>query len=180
MRYVTSFLPTRWIAATAVALLAATLAQPAAAQWKWRDKGGQVQYSDLPPPSGVSDADILQRPISAQRKSGPAGAAPAAAASAASAAPAATLTPRTVEPELEAKRKKAEQDETDKRKAEEQRLAAVRLQNCISARTHLQALLDGQRIVRTNERGEREVLDDKGRADDLQRTRALVASECGK
>ena len=28
---------------------------PAAAQWKWRDKRGQVQYSDLPPPRDIPD-----------------------------------------------------------------------------------------------------------------------------
>ena len=35
---------------------------PAEAQWKWRDKGGHVQYSDLPPPAGTPDQDILARP----------------------------------------------------------------------------------------------------------------------
>ena len=42
-------------------LLAALVALPtqAAMQWKWRDAQGQVQYSDRPPPPGVSDKDIL-------------------------------------------------------------------------------------------------------------------------
>ena len=37
----------------------ACIALPAEAQWKWRDKGGHVQYSDLPPPAGTPDQDIL-------------------------------------------------------------------------------------------------------------------------
>ena len=38
------------------------MAGPALAQWKWRDAAGKVQYSDLPPPAGVAEKDILQRP----------------------------------------------------------------------------------------------------------------------
>ena len=52
----------RWTALVMTALVGATLALPAAAQWKWRDKNGQVQYSDLAPPNGVAERDILQRP----------------------------------------------------------------------------------------------------------------------
>ena len=35
---------------------------PVAAQWKWRDAGGRIQYSDRPPFASVPDRDILQRP----------------------------------------------------------------------------------------------------------------------
>lgn len=45
-----------------VALIGLTLAASAQAQWKWRDAKGNVQYSDMPPPAGVADKDILQRP----------------------------------------------------------------------------------------------------------------------
>ena len=51
-------------------LLAALLlcvALPAQAQWKWKDANGKVQYSDLPPPAGTPEKDILQRPASATR-----------------------------------------------------------------------------------------------------------------
>src|SRR6476659_7425487 len=71
--------------AALLALVAASLlALPAEAQWKWKDKGGHVQYSDLPPPPGTADQDILGRP-SARRSSTPV-AVPAAAASAAAVA----------------------------------------------------------------------------------------------
>ena len=39
-----------------------SLPLPAEAQWKWNDKGGHIQYSDLPPPAGTPDQDILSRP----------------------------------------------------------------------------------------------------------------------
>ena len=46
------------------ALVGGLAALPAQAQWKWRDKSGQTQYSDLAPPAGTPEADILQRPNS--------------------------------------------------------------------------------------------------------------------
>jgi hypothetical protein len=155
--------------------LGALLTLPAAAQWKWRDGRGQIQYSDLPPPQGTADKDILQRPAggAARAQAVPIGAAPAA--SAASAPP---LTAKGVEPELEAKKKKQEQDEADKKKAEEQRIAALRADNCIRARAQMRTLDSGVRIARTNDKGEREILDDKQRADETKRARDTIASDC--
>ena len=40
------------------------------------------------------------------------------------------------------------------------------------------ALNEGMRMTRTNEKGEREVLDDKGRAEEMQRARSVMASDC--
>jgi hypothetical protein len=147
---------------------------PAAAQWKWRDRAGQVQYSDLPPPAGTPEASILQRPA----PSAAARPTPAAAASAASAASAPPLTPKLGDPELEARRKKAEDEEARKKKIEENRVAATQAENCSRARGQLAALEQGQRIVRYNAKGEREYLDDKSRADEIQRVRGVMAADC--
>ena len=163
----------RWTAVVLTALLGAMLALPAASQWKWRDKSGQVQYSDLPPPSGVAERDVLQKPDTAVQRRAPA---PLPAASAASGPP--LLATKTVEPELEAKRHKAEQEEAAKKKAEEDRLSASRAENCARAKGHLRALDEGMRMARTNDKGEREILDDKGRAEETKRARDVVASDC--
>jgi len=156
-----------------VIALGGALCTPALAQWKWRDATGRVQYSDLPPPAGVSEAQILQRPNAAQRNATPATAAPQAQASAPS-LPAA----KTVEPELEAKRKQAEQEKASRQKAEDEKQAASRAENCSRAKSHLRALDDGIRLARVNAKGEREILDDKQRADETARTRALISAEC--
>jgi hypothetical protein len=42
----------------------------------------------------------------------------------------------------------------------------------------MSTLESGIRLSRTNESGEREILDDKQRADEMQRTRQIIASEC--
>ena len=156
------------------ALIGATLALPAAAQWKWKDRAGQVQYSDLPPPQGTQDKDILQRPTAASVSRG----GPVAPAPSASAAPAPQLAPKGVEPELEAKKKQQEQAEVDKRKAEEQRVAGQRAENCTRARAQLRTLESGVRVSRTNEKGEREFIDDGQRAAEVKRARDVVASDC--
>jgi hypothetical protein len=164
----------RFSVAVLVALTGAMLALPAAAQWKWRDKSGHMQYSDLPPPQGTAEQDILQRPNAAQRRQAPQ---PAASAASAASGAAGTLVSKT-EPELEAKRRKAEQDEAAKKKADEDKLAAARADNCSRAKGYLRTLDDGIRLARTNDKGEREILDDKQRAEESKRTRQVVASDC--
>lgn len=157
----------------AAALLLGTLL-PAEAQWVWRDKSGRVTASDLPPPREVSDKDILQRPDQGQRRPAPAAAPAAAAAS----APAQGGGKAPVDPQLEA-RKRAEDAQTDARKrAEDEKIAQQRAENCRRARGQLAALEQGQRMARVNEKGEREVLDDKGRAEEMKRAQDIIASDC--
>lgn len=155
---------------TTVSAMAQTAPLPPA--WKWRDATGQINVSDLPPPTSVPAKDILERPP-VQRKAAEAA---AAAASAASTSPA-TATPRT-DPELEARRKRTVDEQAALQQQQQERDAAVRADNCSRASAQLALLNDGQRIARTNAQGEREVLDDKARAEELQRTRAVVAANC--
>ena len=163
----------RWTALTCAAVLGALLAVPAQAQWKWRDKNGQTQYSDLPPPPGIAETDILQRPNANQRL---APAAAAAASSAASGAP--TLAPKGSDPELEAKRRKAEQDVAAKKKAEDEKVAIAKADNCLRAKAQLRTLDSGERIARTNDKGEREIMDDTARASEAKRTRDIISADC--
>jgi hypothetical protein len=162
-----------WAALALSALMGLGLCAPASAQWVWKDKNGKV-FSQLPPPPSVAEKDILQRPRGATRNS-----APQASEAASSAAPQAASSPaKTVDPALEAKRKKAELDEAAKRRAEEEKLKAAKADNCARAKAHLRALDDGMRLSRVNEKGEREILDDKARADESRRTREIVSSDC--
>ena len=167
----------RLTVAFVVAFAAALLASPAEAQWKWKDKGGRVQYSDLPPPAGTPEADILGKP-GARRAAAVTPPPAASAASASLAAASATLVPRTADPELEAKRKKAEADQAAKAKAEQDRVAAARAENCTRAKSQLATLESGIRLTRANAKGEREFLDDKQRADETRHARDTIRSDC--
>ena len=147
-------------------------ALPASAQWTWRDKNGQVNASDRPPPRDIPDKDILSRPAPAAPRT------PAPAASAASAPAAAAPGKGPLDRELDAKKRAAEQEQSTKAKGEEERLATQKAENCRRARSHVAALESGQRIARMDDKGEREVLDDRGRADELRQARAVITSDC--
>lgn len=178
--------PTVWRRATALALplavatLLTTMSLSADAQWRWRDKAGQVNASDRAPPRDVPDKDILSRPGIDPRRAAPAPVVAAASGAAEGTTPAAapSAPTTTLEREVQARKRAAEQEQSAKAKAEEERLTTQRGENCRAARNHLTALESGQRIARTNDKGEREVLDDKGRADEQRRAREVVASDC--
>ena len=107
-------------------------------------------------------------------------AAPRAATPAASGASAPLLAPKGTDPELEAKRKKAEQDAAARKRAEDEKIAIAKVDNCARARVQLKAIDDGQRLSRINAQGEREFLDDKGRAEEAQRARTVIDADCAK
>jgi Domain of unknown function (DUF4124) len=158
-----------WVAMTTV--LAQTDPLPSA--WKWRDASGQINVSDLPPPPSIPAKDILERPP-VERKAAPA---PRAAASAVVPALHSLSTPKT-DPELEARRKRALEEQAAQQRQQQEQADAVRAENCRRAQSAQALLSDGQRVSRTNAQGEREVLDDAARAAELQRIRAVIASDC--
>jgi hypothetical protein len=154
----------------ALVLLLAAATGPARAQYKWKDSRGQVHVSDLPPPREIPDKDVLQRPGASTRPL--ISIAPVAAAS----TPAAARTPQ--DPELEARRKRAELEAKAQAKADEDRLAAQRAENCQRARELLATLGNGQRLIKLDAKGERVVLDDAARAQEEAQTRRVIAADC--
>lgn len=157
-------------------LLCATalLMSPAAqAQWVWKDSRGQVHASDLPPPRDIPDRNVIQRPVAAPapRPAVPGSASPAAA-------PSASVPAARVDPELEARKRRADDEQAAQKKAEDTRQASQRVENCNRAREALRQLESGLRIARVNEKGEREFLDDQQLGAETQRARQVAASEC--
>ena len=165
----------RPISFAVLALLLLALAFPAQAQWKWRDAGGKIQYSDLPPPNGTPDKDILQRPVGVKPL---VVIQPFGATVAASAPAPAPSGPSKAELEREAKQKKQDQDAMAKQKEEERKLALQRRENCGRAQANMKMLQDGVRLTRANEKGESVPLDERQRAEEIQRTRNVMTSEC--
>ena len=166
---------TLWIVA-ALSAMVVTAAPSAWAQWKWKDSKGQVHISDLPPPRDIPDKDVMQRPADTAKRAAATAAAQASAANTpAASAPAAK--PK-VDPEIEARRVRQEQEQKAKDKAAEEKASAQRSDNCQRARQHLATLESGMRIARLNDKGEREIIDDKTRAEEMQRARQVMASEC--
>lgn len=159
-------------------LLGLVVAGSAQAQWKWRDAKGNVQYSDLPPPPGVLEKDILQRPPSATRNIVVVPVGQAAAPASAPAPKPAASAPSKAEQEAAARQKQEQDREAAKRKEEERKVAEARRENCSRAQASLRDLQSGMRISRTNEQGERSYLDDNQRQAEVDRARQVIASEC--
>lgn len=159
----------------------------AAAQWQWIDRDGRKIFSDRPPPPDIPPRSILKQPGGAPAPA-PAAAAPAAAAdaaaSAAAAAPAAARPPANApklsgkDKELEDKKKAAEAAEADKKKAEAEKVAKAKAENCARARRAKATFDSGARVATTNAKGEREIMDDAGRAVETKRLEGIIASEC--
>jgi hypothetical protein len=157
-------------------LLCLAAAGAAQAQWKWRDAKGNVQYSDMPPPAGTPDKDILQRPAAVRPTIvvSP----PGAPASAASAPSPAGSAPTRAEQEAGARARQERDSQTVKQKEEEKRIAAVRRDNCQRAQAQLRDLQSGNRIMRTNDKGERVFMDETQIAAEVSRARDVMTSEC--
>lgn len=158
---------------------AASLACGAAlAQWQWVDNTGRKVFSDTPPPAGVPEKSILKRPNVRV---------PAAALAAASTTPdtGSTTSPTVAAPkpsgrdeQLEAKKKQAEEADRARQKAEAEKVAQARAENCDRAKRAKATLDSGVRIATTNAKGEREILDDKARRAEVQRIDETIRTDC--
>lgn len=158
-------------------LLLAIAISPTWAQYKWKDSRGQVHASDLPPPREIAEKDVLQRPAAARKPVAATAPAPAASPAASPASASAPDRP-AFDPELEARRKRAELDTNAKAKADADKRAAQRAENCQRAREQLATLENGQRLVQFNAQGERVVMDDAARAASAAQARQVLATDC--
>lgn len=154
-----------------VIFLGCALPFSASAQWQWIDNSGSKVFSDRGPPPDIPAKNILRQPGGTPKT--PAVATPATPASAASA-------PKIsgVDKALEEKKKQAEDAEAASRKAELDKNAAVRAENCKLAKQSKSNLDSGMRIARVNEKGEREILDDGARAAELKRIQDAMTADC--
>jgi hypothetical protein len=152
----------------------------AMAQWQWLDKDGRKVFSDRAPPPDVPENSILKRPNSAAK----APATPAATdedsghAAPPVTPPGASRPAGGVDKELEARKKQAADAELAKRKAEEEKVAKAKIENCVRAKQAKATFDSGVRLSRTNAAGEREVMDDAARAVELKRLQGIMESEC--
>lgn len=156
------------------------------AQWLWVDKDGRKVFSDRVPPADVPEKSILKRPgqskASVMQEAVNGEDAPRSAVQGASATPAragvSAPRPAGVDKELADRKKKAEQAEAAKRKAEEDKIRQAKADSCERAKVAKTGLDSGARIARVNKQGEREVMDDAARASEAKRVQAIIDSEC--
>lgn len=129
--------------------------------YRWVDAQGSVHYTDEPPPAGAKSSKTFTPP---------------AASPAAGVEPAKSKSWQ--EKEIEFQKRKADKAESEEKKAKEEADARAKKDNCEQSRKRLQALESGQRFVNTNEKGEREVMEDAARQKALADARKAVADWC--
>ncbi|MBW8723025.1 MAG: DUF4124 domain-containing protein [Polaromonas sp.] len=162
-----------------LAVAGASFTIPALAQWQWIDKDGRKVYSDRSPPADIQEKDILKKPRGARM----------AAAPVASEEPAAETKPKTStnanapklsgkDVQLETKKKQADEEEAAKKKADEEKVAAVKADTCERAKKGLSSIQSGNRVITTNAKGEREVLDDAAKAAETRRLQGIADNAC--
>jgi len=167
-----------------LAVAAGAFSATALAQWQWIDKDGRKVYSDRSPPADIPEKNILKMPRGAKMVAQPAAkeeavATPGAAAS----APVAKSDPNAPkltgkDPQLEAKKKQAEDEAAAKKQAQEEQVAKAKADNCERAKKSLAGLQSGQRISFTNAKGERDYMDDNAKAAEVKRMQAIISNEC--
>lgn len=149
----------RLFAAFAACALGLAFGVAQAQQYKWVDQNGKVQYGDVPPP-GVKTQRL---------KPPPGGAAPAAAAKKGE---------KPLSPEA-AYRKRQEDAQKEREKgAQAEQEAAAKRENCARAQESLRTLESGQRIARTDAKGERYYLEDAQIAQETARARQIAKESC--
>lgn len=159
-----------------LAAVACFVSLSAIAQWQWIDASGRKVFSDRPPGAEVPEKNIIKQPNTRLKNIAVEASAPPSAG-----APAAPVTAKPgegVDKGLMEKKKQAEVAEAAKRKADEDRVASAKAENCNRARQAKVGLDSGARISRINDKGEREFLDDSARAAESQRNQSTIDSDC--
>jgi len=128
--------------------------------YQWKDKSGQIVYSDNPPAGNIPSRRLRRDAVGEITGQ--------------EAAP----TKSVADQDLELKKRQQEQSEKQAKSDKESADSKARAQNCEMAKNQLAALESGQRIARFNAQGEREYLDDAQRATEVERTRKAVADNC--
>jgi len=136
----------------------------------WNDANGKRVCGDAPP-AGAKVTTI-------STPSSPSAPAPAAGAKGdAKAASKGPLTP--AEQEQAYRKRQADQQKSADKAAEEQRLAAAKQDTCNRAREALTQIESGQRIARTDAKGERYFLDESQMAAEAAKARQVAKEACG-
>ncbi|MEO6972581.1 MAG: DUF4124 domain-containing protein [Rhodoferax sp.] len=161
--------------------VACLMSVSAIAQWQWIDKDGHKVFSDRAPPADTPEKNILRQPAAAAHVTSLPSATMVPAVNSNPSAPKVEgVAPKLSgkDKELEEKKKQAEDATAAKKKADDEKVAKAKADNCARARQSKVGLDSGVRIARTNDKGEREIMDDTARAAETQRVQSIINSDC--
>lgn len=175
--------PLRFFIAIAILLAAATVT---AQVYIWTDKDGKVNYSDIPPPAdakGAAPKKLDTRSAAGPGVTPPAKAAPANAKDAPKDAKASKDAPKEGPKTLADRTKdfdkrRADEAEAAKKAADVERVAKANEARCSAATRSLRDFESGRPIASTDDKGERVILDDAARNNEMSRVRSIMKESC--
>lgn len=172
-----------WLTRTPTAALftlALSLPITALAQYVWLDANGGKHYSDVPPPTTVPAKQILKTPGNSplMPAKNPELQNPTQAQEGVNAGKAEAKPPKTnSEKNADFLKRKSEQAEKEKKSADDTKRLADKAKNCNRTRDYQRVLDSGQRISQTDKNGERAIMSDEQRAQEMRDTKQILA-EC--
>lgn len=160
-------------------LAALALTTTAHAQYMWIDEKGLKQLSDQPPPPSVPANRILKQPrqpgaVQGYALPGADGAAQSTPAPDAT-APKAKREPTLAERNAEFAKRRAENQATEQKAAQEAARNSSIAANCESARSNQAGLDSGQRMSQFDKNGQRVFLSDEQRAERAKNNQKILA-----
>ena len=161
-----------------LAIAGGSFALTAFSQWQWIDKDGRKVFSDRPPPAEIQEKNIVKRPAEILKSVNPLLIDAPPANATALPEKAGTLKLSGKDAELEARKKKAENEAVLKKNLEESKNAKATADNCERAKSSLAMLQSGMRIASVDANGEREIYDDVKRAAETRRLQDMIAASC--
>jgi Domain of unknown function (DUF4124) len=181
MKFIRTALP--YLVATFVLVFTAS----AMAQYMWLDAAGRKVFSDQPPPANIPAKRILQQPgkgaaqlpvAASEESASNADAADKSKSQEAGVKTAAAPKIVTKDKDLEAAKKKIDDEAAAKKKAEQDKIDAAKADNCARAKQAKATLDSGVRLAHTNAKGERGFMDDATRMVEAKRIEGIMASDC--
>jgi hypothetical protein len=182
-------------------LLAGAVPIAANAQWAWRENSGSTTFSDTPPPADVRQGEILRQPSAPMQTT--AGRHADVAQSTPPAPPTLNIAPARVgqenagapadrdsrnkpssgpktlaEQDADFRKRLAERQKAEQKQADDEAQAAQRSAACAQARSYLQVIESGTRLMRPDSQGNRNFLDEEQRAAETQKTQEQIAQNC--
>lgn len=144
---------------TVLTLCLVTLAAAASAQiYRWKDENGGIVFSDKPPEGRARQQEKLDTPLSAPSSG--------------------SIQKNLAEQEISFQKRQKEARERAEKTGKEEAAQAEKQEYCSSLRRQLMALESGERIVRRDENGERQFLEDAQREQEIAKVRQAMQNTC--
>jgi Domain of unknown function (DUF4124) len=182
MKFIRSTLP------YLVASFAIVFSASAMAQYMWLDASGRKVFSDQPPPASIPAKRVLQQPGKAavvtkeqatEGVGGYAGGSSNADVTTESAEkPVVADKKPSQDKDLEAAKKKIDDEAATKKKAEQDKIDVAKADNCKRAKSAKATLDSGVRLAHTNAKGERGFMDDASRMVEAKRLEGIITADC--